>query len=227
MSKLESAVRVLEAQEPDEISILFRSSKGNYGYASVLQQISTLSETLTTPLSVGGFSSLQGCPVTALFNAGADKLIVNSLLYSDPSRIRTIASEHGAQSISAAVDLELVNNRLMARAETLEFGIRFLEINDWIQLAINVGVGELQLTSVDYDGSLVTEQYLEKTLPQFVSTGLPIVYGGGCYSVDTFFKAFSLGVSGVSAGSFFLKKDQNLSELKAHLYNKQLPVRPS
>ena len=79
MSKLERVVRILESQEPEEISVIFRSSTGHHRFDSLVQQISVLADILSTPLSIGGFSSFQDPSFAAIFKAGADKIIINSL----------------------------------------------------------------------------------------------------------------------------------------------------
>lgn len=225
MSNLESLVRILEAQEPEELAVMFRSGGGGHFFEELLQQIDSMAKILSTPLSVGGISSFDSISPSRLFNAGADKIILNSLLYTDPALIRSWVLEYGSQSISAAVDIKLDNGEALAKATLVGGESYLLKIRDWIELAVRIGVGELQICSIDYDGGHVPSIFLERLLPEFTCTGLPVVYGGGCLNTDAFSDAFRLGVAGVTAASFFLQKDQNLSELKAQLFNRGFPVR--
>ena len=58
------------------------------------------------PLTIGGgINSFDHA--ARIFDAGADKLLIGSLLHEDPAHVEKVASYYGSQSIVASLDCQI------------------------------------------------------------------------------------------------------------------------
>tara|TARA_B100001057_G_C22650195_1_gene871784 strand:- start:416 stop:979 length:564 start_codon:yes stop_codon:yes gene_type:complete len=128
------------------------------------------------PVSLGGgIKSIEEASI--LFSNGADKIVINSALFSDPNLIKEISSKFGNQSIVASVDFKIKNEDYLIYIEN---GTQLIEYNltDYLKYLDSLPIGEIMLNSIDKDG---TGQGFELSvinkIERFISK--PFILSGG------------------------------------------------
>jgi imidazole glycerol-phosphate synthase subunit HisF len=180
---------------------------------------------LFIPFTVGGgIRSLDDA--IAVFEAGADKISINSATLADPSLITRIADRYGSQAIIVAIDAKRVNGE--ARFEAYVSGGRNPTGRDavgWAREAEERGAGEILLTSMDCDG---TGAGFDCDLTRACSEGLniPVIASGGGGDTQSFVDVFERGRADAAlAASIFHFGLHRLGDLKQELQSAGIPVR--
>ena len=180
---------------------------------------------LFIPFTVGGgIRSLDDA--IAVFEAGADKISINSAALADPSLITRIADRYGSQAIIVAIDAKRVNGE--ARFEAYVSGGRNPTGRDavgWAREAEERGAGEILLTSMDCDG---TGAGFDCDLTRACSEGLniPVIASGGGGDTQSFVDVFERGRADAAlAASIFHFGLHRLGDLKQGLQSAGIPVR--
>ena len=181
---------------------------------------------LFIPLTVGGgINSLESAK--AVFDAGADKVSINSAALRVPALIGAIARVYGSQAVVVAIDAARgpeVRYRVFSRSGTTE---EPLDAVAWAREAEGRGAGEILLTSIDRDG---TRSGFDCDLTAAVSAAvnIPVIASGGAGTFDHFAEAFTVGRADAAlAASVFHFSEHAVAELKAFMAGRGLPVRRS
>ena len=190
---------------------------------TLLETVRRTAKELFIPFTVGGgVGSLQDA--AAIFDAGADKISINSAAIADPSLITCIAQRFGSQAVIVAIDAK-------RNGETFEAwtsGGRKLSGRDsvqWAKEAEDRGAGEILLTSMDRDG---TGDGFDCELTRTISEAvrIPVIASGGAGGADHFVHVFREGAGDAAlAASIFHFGMTSLSELKSRLFAAGIPVR--
>ena len=164
----------------DELIIL-DVTRGNRDETRFREHVALLTEECFVPIAAGGgVRSVESAGV--LFKSGADKIVVNSLVYENPAVLTDIATEYGQQSIVAAIDIKIVNGKYVVHINNGEKRLP-IDLNDWLRKMIELPVGEIYLNSMDRDG---TGQGYHRELIEFLPDPMPIPVilsgGAGNYS---------------------------------------------
>jgi cyclase len=180
---------------------------------------------LFIPFTVGGgIRSLDDA--IAVFEAGADKISINSAALADPSLITRIADRYGSQAIIVAIDAKRINGE--ARFEAYVSGGRNPTGRDavgWAREAEERGAGEILLTSMDCDGKGAG---FDCDLTRACSEGLniPVIASGGGGDTQSFVDVFERGRADAAlAASIFHFGLHRLGDLKQELQSAGIPVR--
>lgn len=177
------------------------------------------------PFTVGGgISSIAD--VSALLNAGADKVSINSSAVRRPELVDELALAFGSQCIIVAIDTRF------EPAAGLDFvhthgGRRITELKtlEWAREVENRGAGELLLTSMDADG---TKAGFACDLTARISSAasIPIIASGGAGTMEHFTKVFTTGKADAGlAASIFHFKEIEILALKNYLATQGIPMR--
>jgi cyclase len=197
-----NAIRIFNEKEVDELVLLdICASSGRRG--PDYQLLGEIASECFMPLAYGGgISSIE--QIRALFRLGIEKVIVNTALNYDPNFVRNAVAIFGSQAITASID---VRRKLFGRYEVMTLaGTQPTGLSpvDAAQMAVNLGVGEILLTSIESEGSM--EGYdvdLLKKVSQ--SVNVPVIASGGAGSLEDFRTAVHVGhASAVAAGSMFV-----------------------
>jgi cyclase len=187
---------------------------------------------LFVPFTVGGgVRSLADA--SALFDAGADKISINSAAIKEPAIITEIAERFGSQAVIVAIDAKrkvgaAVSAEGTVEAEVYLAGGRIATGRDaveWAREAESRGAGEILLTSMDCDG---TRAGFDCPLTAAVATAvsIPVIASGGAGSGDHFVDVFKAGCADAAlAASIFHFGIHDVRELKAQLQREGIPVR--
>ena len=216
-------IKIYNRRDVDEIlvvDILGSTKDGELDYDSFAE----FSAECSVPLSIGGGVN-NSVQVQKLLNVGADKVVVNSILYEKPSLVSEIVKTHGSQCIVASIDVKKVeknNWECFSFCGTKDTG---RNVYDWAKFLEDEGVGEILLTSIDKDGLMkgydiaLTEMIVNRVNIPIIASG-----GAGCYKhmVDAVLKG---GASAVAASSIFLFTEKTPIEAKKVMHSAGIPVR--
>jgi imidazole glycerol-phosphate synthase subunit HisF len=191
---------------------------------------------LFVPFTVGGgIRSLDDA--SAVFDAGCDKITINSAAVADPSVITAIANRFGSQAVVLAIDAKRKPNPAgperagapgPTSAEVYVSGGRKPTGRDAIEWAKQVesrGAGEIMLTSMDRDGTRAGfDCELTAAIGSVVS--IPVIASGGAGSVQHFADVFREGQADAAlAASIFHFGIESIGELKQQLQAAGIPMR--
>ncbi len=177
------------------------------------------------PFTVGGgISSISD--VSALLNAGADKVSINSSAVRRPELVDELALAFGSQCIIVAIDTRF------EPAAGLDFvhthgGRRITELKtlEWAREVENRGAGEILLTSMDADGTKAGFA-CELTSKVSSAASIPIIASGGAGTMEHFTEVFTSGKADAGlAASIFHFKEIEILALKNYLATQGIPMR--
>lgn len=189
-----------------------------------LEQLRKVTEGIFIPITVGGGIRSIGDINNAL-RAGADKVAINTYAVKKPKFLKTAVETFGAQCIVLSVDAKLQTN---GHYEPYTDGGREktgLEVVPWVREAINMGVGEVMIASIDRDGTRNGyDLELVKSITSFAP--VPVIAHAGAGTLDSIFQVIDEGrADAISASSIFHYKELSIKAVKKYLSKKGVPVR--
>ena len=206
----------------DEIVLLdITATSGNRN--TLLGAVGAAARSLFVPFTVGG-GIREIDDAAAVFDAGADKIAINSAAVRDPALIGRIAGRFGSQAVVVAIDAR----KSAAGFEVFIAGGRTPTGRDaiqWAQEAADRGAGEILLTSMDRDGTKSGfDCQLVRAVAEAVS--IPVIASGGAGSARDFIEVFREGRADAAlAASIFHFGIEDIAELKRELHLASVPVR--
>jgi imidazole glycerol-phosphate synthase subunit HisF len=185
--------------------------------AAAVATAARVAEQVTIPFTFGGgIRTLEDA--TALLEAGADKISVNSAALARPKLIEELARALGSQAVVVAIDTE--GGRVRSHAATRD-AVR--DTVDWARECEQRGAGELLVTSIDRDGTQ-NGYDLEQLALLRDAVGLPVIASGGAGNAQHI--ADALGVSQAALlASILHEQPARLVELRAELRALGVPLR--
>ena len=176
------------------------------------------------PLTVGGgVRAVED--IRNLLLAGADKVSINTAAVSNPNFVAEAARKFGRQCIVVAIDPKQVGP---GRYEIFTHGGRKptgLEAIAWAQRMVELGAGEILLTSMDRDGTKIGYD-LPLTRAVADAVGAPVIASGGVGTLDHLVEGVKEGhASALLAASIFHFGEHSIAEAKRHLAAAGVPVR--
>lgn len=186
--------------------------------------VNKISHHINIPFTVGGgINSVED--VQILLQHGADKISVNSAAFKRPELINELAKEFGSQCVVLAIDTRKEDDGewyVYLNGGRLKTPMRCI---DWAKQAVDLGAGEILLTSMNHDG---TKMGFAKDITGILSRslGIPVIASGGGGKPEHFAEIFEeAGADAALAASIFHFKEITIPDLKRYLQNKKIPVR--
>jgi cyclase len=216
--------RLYDEQGADELVFLDISATQD-GRKTTLELVSRVAETIFMPLTVGGGIG-EVNDMRNLLSAGADKVSVNSGAVKKPELLSEGAYRFGAQCIVLAIDARRNKNssgwEVYVNGGRVATGINAVE---WAMRGVELGAGEILLTSMDADGTLAGyDLQLTQTIAQAVS--VPVIASGGAGTLVHFVEVLTEGQADAAlAASLFHDGKLRIGELKKELQSKGVPIR--
>jgi len=211
-----------DAEGADELVVLdIAASRDNR--PTFLETIRRVAEQLSIPLAAGGgIRSLEDA--RAVVRAGADKITINTAAIENPELIRELSREFGAQAVVLAIDAKRVGSywEVRARGGRQATG---LDAQAWALRGVEMGAGEILLTSMDRDG---TQSGFDITLTAAISlqVNVPVIASGGARLPQDFLEVFTQGAADAAlAASIFHDELQSIRALKSFLQSNGVEVR--
>ncbi|MDQ3871099.1 MAG: imidazole glycerol phosphate synthase subunit HisF [Chloroflexota bacterium] len=229
-------VQLRDAGDPPELAARYAQAGADelvfLDIAAAAEERGTLLEVVErtarrafVPLTVGGgVRSVD--EMKAVLRAGADKVAVNTAAVRDPSLLRSCARRFGRQCVVLGIDV-----RAGPRGEGWEVVVRggreptALDALDWAVRAVDLGAGEILLTSIDRDG---TRQGYDTSLLRAVSgaVDVPVIASGGAGKpADMVAAIVEGGAEAVLAASIFHRDIHSIRAVKRALAEAGVPVR--
>jgi imidazole glycerol-phosphate synthase subunit HisF len=209
----------------DEI-VLLDITATHEGRKTLVDTVARTAREIFVPFTVGG-GVRTAKDAAALFDAGADKISVNSAAIADPSLIEAVGRGFGSQAVVVAIDARR-GNQAVESAEVYVNGGRKptgRKVLDWAREAEKRGAGEILLTSMDADG---TRNGFDCELTAAVSSELriPVIASGGAGNAQHFADVFNAGCADAAlAASIFHFGISDVRALKQELADQGVPVR--
>ncbi len=210
------------AEGADELVVLdIAASRDNR--PTFLETIRRVAAELAIPLTAGGgIRTLEDG--RAVIRAGADKITVNTAAVERPDLILELSKEFGAQAVVLAID---------AKREGTHWEVRIhggrtvtgLNAEEWALRAVEMGAGEILVTSMDRDG---TQSGFDNELTSAISrhTSVPVIASGGAKLPQHFLDVFTQGAADAAlAASIFHDQVQSIRALKLYLQENGVEVR--
>lgn len=189
---------------------------------TLVELVKSVASVIRIPFTVGGgISSVSD--ISDLLNSGADKISLNTSAVKNPQLIYESAKKFGSQAVVVAIDVKKINGKYKVfikggKKETNLDGI------NWCKEIVELGAGEILLTSMDKDGtqSGYDTEFLS-ILNQFIP--VPVIASGGAGTMEHFYNAFNAGADACLAASLFHYRQLEIYDLKKYLMQKGVSVR--
>lgn len=179
---------------------------------------------INIPFTVGGgISTVED--VELLLQNGADKISVNTAAYKNPELLKDLSNAFGSQCVVLAIDTKkeddgewyvyLNGGRTKTETKTI----------DWAKQAVNLGAGEILLTSMNSDGTKAGFA-LDITATLSKSLSVPVIASGGAGTMEHFKDVFEIACADAAlAASIFHYKEIEIQALKQYLYEQKIKIR--
>jgi cyclase len=186
--------------------------------------VNRISHHINIPFTVGGgISSVDD--VSVLLQNGADKISVNTSAFKNAQLLNELAKEFGSQCVVLAIDTKqeadgnwyVYLNGGRVKTDT--------KCVDWAKQAVDLGAGEILLTSMNHDG---TKQgfALDITATLAEQLPVPVIASGGGGTMEHFVDVFEIAKADAAlAASIFHFKEIGIPALKHFLNEKGIVVR--
>ena len=248
-----SFVQLRDAGDPVELAAFYDREGGDElvflditasaeSRGTMVDVVRRVSEQVFIPLTVGGgIRSVQDA--RRMLNAGADKVSINTAAINNPQLLGQGAVQFGSQCIVVAIDAKRVispappahdrDDGLGLDAgsgwEVYTHGGRNptgIDAVKWAVRAVDLGAGEVLLTSMDADGQLAGYDVdLTRSISQQVP--VPVIASGGAGNLEHLYDAFTGGCAdAVLAASIFHFGTYSIAQAKQFLAQRGVPTRP-
>ena len=195
-------VRIFNDKEVDELCVLditaTRESRGPR-----FDFLAELSSECFMPLSYGGgITSLDDCK--RLFGIGLEKVVLNTVLFTDPGLLEKAAGEFGTQSMVVSIDVKknfLGSYQVWSHCGTANSKLDPIAV---VRMMEQRGAGEILLNSIDRDGTMTGyDKELVSMVAEAVS--IPVIACGGAKNLENMVELVrQTPVSAVAAGALFV-----------------------
>ncbi len=193
--------------------------------ATVVDMVREVAKKVFIPFTVGGgirtIDDFRG-----VLREGADKVAVNSAALERPELIAEAADKFGSQCVVLAIDAKRREDgsgwNVYKHGGRIDMGLDAIE---WVKKAVDLGAGEILVTSMDCDGTKNGYDIdLTRKIAETVS--VPVIASGGAGTMEHFYDALTEGKADAAlAASLFHYKEMEIMDLKKYLKDRGISVR--
>jgi cyclase len=185
--------------------------------------VSRISPLCFLPMTIGGgITSVDAA--SDMFELGADRIVVGSALFSNPTVIPEMVRLWGSQAVVGGVSILRVGDSLQAVSSRTP-DVPEVPAESAVLRLQDLGVGEILLTSVDRDGSLSGFDLEALTILSH-RVQVPLILAGGAGNWDHLAEGLaSHGASGVATSNIYHLSPSAIESAKSHLSERGLAVR--
>ena len=196
------------------------------GRNTTADMVERISEKVFMPLTVGGgLRSIED--IQKLLRAGADKVSLNTAAVRNPALITEGAERFGSQCMVVAIDARREPGASLKWRVYVSSGQTPTELDaiEWAKKAVELGAGEILLTSMDADGHCCGYD-IELTRKISQAVNVPVIASGGAGSLEDLYNALADGkADAVLAASIFHYGKHSVIDAKNYLCERGVPVR--
>ena len=211
------------ASGADEL-VFLDIAASHQGRATLVDLVQRTAEAVTIPFTVGGgIRTVDG--ITELLRAGADKVSLNSSAVRDPELVARGAERFGCQCIVVAIDARRREGGwyVYVKGGRENTG---LDAVVWARRVVELGAGEILLTSMDGDGTQAGYE-LELTRAVADAVEVPVIASGGAGCIDHIAAALTEGKAAAALLASLLHDGVlTVEAIKADLLSRGLMLRP-
>ncbi len=216
----------VDAWSVDEIVVLDVTRHGAAPRPEFTQVVSQFARKCFVPLSVGGGIRCID-DVRRYLAVGADKVVVNTGAIRRPELITEIAQAYGSQCVVLAIDVRRDGQggyEVMSDNGTTPTG---MTPEDWARRAAELGAGEIMVTSIERDGSLLGYE-LDLCRRVVAAVNIPVLICGGAGNWTHFVDGFGkTGCSAVCTANIYHFTESSIRSAKKVLEKAGIPIRPA
>lgn len=218
-----------DAEGADEV-VFYDITASSQGRSIMLDVVSKTAEKLFIPLTVGG-GLRTVADMSAMLNAGADKISINTAAVENPELIRQGAETFGNQCIVLGMDVKRTEDKYTPKWQIYthtgsEGGqARGIDAIEWAIRAAELGAGEIVVNSIDADG---TRKGYDLQLIRAISesVNVPVVASGGAGTLEHMHQVVAEGkADAILAASVFHFGTYRIAEAKEYLSRRGIPIR--
>lgn len=205
-----NAVKIFNEKEADELVLLDYTASAEKRDPDFVKIAEIAGEAFMPMAYGGGIKSFD--TAKKVFDAGYEKVILNSALFDNLNLVDQIASVYGSQAVVGCVDFKkpmIGKNKVYAYSGSKSGSYSPVE---WAKKLQDSGVGEIMINSIDADGTWAGYNY-EVIKEVAAGVRVPLIACGGAGSLDDLQKAVDNGASAVAAGSMFVFQKKGMGVL--------------
>jgi len=216
--------RIYDAMGADELVFLDISASPE-GRKTTVEMVRRVADQVFLPLTVGGgIRSVED--IRNILLAGADKVSLNTAAVLEPELLGQGAERFGSQCIVLAMD---ARRKESGGWEVFTHGGRTpsgIDAVEWAIRGVEMGAGEILLTSMDADGTL-NGYDLALTLAVAEAVNVPVIASGGAGRLEHFAQVLTgARADAALAASLFHDNRLTVGEVKRYLMERGIPIRP-
>jgi len=205
----------------DELIVL-NASKENKNMLEFANNLTKLVHNVFIPVAAGGgIRTLEDAKL--LFDSGADKIVLNTVLFTNTNLVKDLVKLYGSQSIIASIDYKKINdkNRVFVKNGTDELDI---DLSEYINKVISLEIGEIYLNSINRDGTgfgydLDIMEGISKNI------NIPVIIAGGAGNEEHLAQGLKIEtVSAVATANLFNFIGDGLTKAKKILIQSNFNV---
>lgn len=217
------AIKVYNSREVDEL-ILVDITASIEGYVPDHESVSDFADECFVPLTVGG-GICNLSQIASLLRAGADKVSLNSSLFSNPKLVDDASLQFGVQCVVVSIDVHRLDNGSYICLSHSGTRDSQREPVAWAKELEDRGAGEILLTSVDRDGTM--QGYDLELIERVTSrVNIPVIASGGAGNYKHMVEAIKqAGAAAVAAASIFHFTEMTPLGAKDALQEAGIPIR--
>ena len=190
---------------------------------NIITIIKEMSKVIFMPFSFGGGIRDLADAKLRIRN-GADKIIINTLLFESEKTVYNIINSLGSQAVIASLDYKVINGIPYVYSNSGKKNTH-KNLFEVLKECEKLGVGEVFLQNIDLDGtSLGYDIDVIKIVTDVCN--LPVVCCSGAGTNSHFEEAAKINnISGVAAGNIFNFSERSYPRIKNYLKKKEINVR--
>jgi len=191
-----------------------------YDRQNIYSIINKISNEIFVPITVGGgIRNIEHA--NNLFRNGADKVAVNTAVIENPSLINELASKFGSQSIVLSIEAKKNGENYWEAYTNTGRDHTGMNIIDWAKKGVDLGVGEILLTSIDHEGTRkgfdleLINNFIDNLKKSNIS--VPIIISGGMGKLNDLDELVELDLIDTVAVADIIHYERNsLNEIKKY-----------
>lgn len=213
--------KIYSDQNSDEL-LLLQIDRHDRAFSRLVDYTAKIAQQCFIPLSVGGGVRTVE-QAQALFEAGADKIVLNSVCFESPEVVSAIANAYGSQAVIGSIDVKRIDDDYVLHSH-LGQRVQSVSLEQHIQHLEKLGVGEFLIQSIECDGMM--QGYDISLLDEVVKvSNRPIIFASGAGHFVHLLEALQHNADAVGCGSLFNFGDNNPLRAKAFLKNYGVPLK--
>lgn len=194
-----------------------------YGRRILDEVVKRAAQNIFVPLTVGG-GVRSTSDVDLLLKSGADKVAINTAAVKNPNLISEVSNRFGSQCMVLSIEAKKQNAGNWEVYTDCGRERSGLDVVKWVQQAVDLGAGELMITSIDREG---TSKGFDQDLLSLVSglVKVPIIISGGYGQPEDLVKSSCSGADGIAIAKELHYKNTDLKFLREFSLKNNIPVR--